>query len=111
MSAKTNFDEAPVRLVDDTLKIHELVDTPNFDMVGATLNGDHPTLVNDVSDRAYYILDGSGIVCAGNECFPVEAGDAVQIAKGTAHSIKGTLRYLIITSPPFDPANERVIEG
>ena len=111
MTLKTNAHTAKMRKVDEDLTIHELLadDTMSFDLVLATLTGGHPRVVNRVSDRAYYILSGTGNVFVGGESLAVEPGDTIRIRKGTPHSISGHLSYLIVTSPPFSPENEQVL--
>lgn len=103
---------AESRDVDEALTITDLFDGAefNFDFVVADLDGDHPTVINHESDRAYFVLEGEGQVQVGEETYDVESEDLVTIKAGEKHSIRGDLRYLIITSPPFDPDNEEVIE-
>jgi mannose-6-phosphate isomerase-like protein (cupin superfamily) len=110
MSVKTNSVNAKTRIVDESLSITELIADPSFsfDLVIGSLNGDHPTVVNRVSDRAYYFLDGAGVVSVGTQKFDVVTGDTIKISRGTPHSLRGSMQYLIITSPPFYPANEEV---
>lgn len=105
---KRSIDEAAVTEVDDALTIHELFAGEDFafSCVAADLDGDHPPVVNHESDRAYYVLSGTGTVTAGDEEHDVGQGDLVTIPAGTPHGVEGDLRYLVITAPPFDPANE-----
>lgn len=102
---------ATIRRIDDSLSIADILSDPTFafDVVKATLDGDHPVVVNRVSDRIYYILNGNGHVLVGNEVHQVSDEDIVKIRKGTPHTIRGKLAYLIITSPPFDPSNEEIV--
>jgi mannose-6-phosphate isomerase-like protein (cupin superfamily) len=105
--------EAESRDVDEALTITDLFEGAefNFDFVVAELEGDHPTVINYESDRAYFVLEGEGEVQVGEEMHDVKSEDLVTIEAGEKHSIRGNLRYLVITSPPFDPDNEEVIEG
>ncbi len=105
---KRTLAKAKARKVDKVLTIYDLFDGKgfNFDFVIAELTGDHPAHVNRISDRAYYILSGSGLVTVANEQYEVARDDLIVIKAGTSHAIKGTLKFIIITAPRFDPAHE-----
>lgn len=109
---KISVKQLPKREIDKNLVIYDLLSKPelNFDFVIAELSGDHPALINKVSDRVYFILSGKGSVRVGDTMYSVDRQDLVFIPKGTIHSIHGKLKYIIITSPPFDPNNEEIIE-
>ena len=77
----------------------------------AELNGNHPIVINQKSDRVYFILSGSGKVLVNDEIHDVVSNDLIFIPKNTKHSIRGKLEYIIITSPPFNPNNEAILEG
>lgn len=106
-------DSVTPRRVDDALVITPLFDGRefSFDVAKATLSGDHPTVVNRISDRVYYILDGTPAVYVNDEEYSAKPGDVIVIKAGSPHSIKGSAKYLVITAPPFDPANEDTIGG
>ena len=57
------------------------------------------------SEQVYVIVQGRGIMSAGDETQQVEAGTLVFIPPGTAHAIRnvgeGPLVYVSATSPPF----------
>ena len=93
---------SPERRVDASMVIKDLFAEPTapFDLVIADVDGDHGQHVNKLSDRAYFILEGSGIVIAGEGKYDVAALDVVYIPKGTTHGISGKLRVAIITAPP-----------
>jgi mannose-6-phosphate isomerase-like protein (cupin superfamily) len=104
---KYSFADSPERRVDASMVIKDLFteqDAP-FDLVIADVDGDHGTHVNKLSDRVYFVLEGSGIVIAGDNKFEVVPLDVVSIPKGTAHSISGKLRVVIITAPPHVSGN------
>jgi len=97
------------REVDPALTIYPLFAETNFafDVALGDLNGDHPPVINQVSDRAYYFLEGSARVMVGESTFDVAKGDLVTVPAGTPHAVAGATKYLVITSPPFDPRNEK----
>lgn len=110
---KFDLKSCVVRKVDQALTIYDLFDGDgfNFDFVIADLDGDHSSHINYVSDRIYFILSGSGQVTVESQKYDVVKDDLIVIRKNTPHSIKGTLRFLIVTAPPFDPANEKSLLG
>lgn len=105
---KFSLTKAPVRQVGSELVLHDVFtdSKASMDFVIAELNGNHPMITNYVSDRIYFILEGKGEVYSDGHWDCVTEGDCVYIKKNTVHSIKGKIKYAIITSPPFDPKNE-----
>lgn len=105
---KYSLKEASARHIGSELTIYDIFtdSKANMDFVIAELDGDHPMIINHVSDRIYYIICGIGEVYSDNQWDAVSEGDCVYIKKNTAHSIRGNLKYAIITSPPFNSKNE-----
>lgn len=101
-----------MRKIDDSLSIVDLFSKKevNFDLVIAQINGNHPKIKNFVSQRVYFILEGSATVKVEKNEFVVNKNDLVFIEKGQTHTIKGNAKYLIITTPPFEPQNEHIVE-
>jgi mannose-6-phosphate isomerase-like protein (cupin superfamily) len=99
------------RRVDKALLITPMFDGQNFafDVAKANLDGVHAPVINRVSDRAYFFLAGSARVKVDDEEFDVRPGDLVVIHAGQVHALTGTVEYLIVTAPPFDPENETVV--
>lgn len=108
---KISEKDAPLRKVDEALTIVSLFNGENFkfDCVIGKLNGHHPKVINTVSDRAYYILEGEGQINVDSVVYDVAAGDLIVIKQNQVHGVDGNLKYLIITAPPFNPANEHVL--
>lgn len=106
---KSSLSQAPNRIFDN-LKICDLFKGEgfSFDFVIAELDGNHAAVRNHVSDKAYFILEGTGTAQIGIEKLEVNKDDFVKIPKGEFHSINGKLRYIIMCSPPFDPMNEEI---
>lgn len=106
---KFSLKDAKVRHIGSELTIYDVFadSNANMDFVIAELDGSHPMIINQISDRIYYIISGNGEVFSDNEWNPVVENDCVYIKKNTVHSIRGKLKYVIITSPPFDARNER----
>lgn len=98
--------------VDDATTIESLFDGKDFafDVVIGRLNGNHPKLINHVSDRAYFILSGELDIQVGEDIHHAVTHDLILVPRNTPHGVEGKGEYLIITSPPFDPQNEEVLE-
>ncbi|MFE9643617.1 cupin domain-containing protein [Streptomyces sp. NPDC006365] len=77
-----------------------------FSLSVATLRGVHPPTVSRLSERAYYIVEGSLMFTVATEKFKVGAGDAVLVPKGATHAMEGTAQYVVVNAPPFDAAAE-----
>lgn len=58
----------------------------------------------------YYVLEGSGHLELDEDRVALSPGVAVLIRPGTRHRAVGKLRVLVISTPPFDPADEH-LEG
>jgi len=113
LDMKYTLQNSQVRKIDDALKITDLfsIEDTSFDFVIAELDGEHPTTVNTASDRAYFILDGDGVVTVNNTPMKVIVNNLVYIKKGHPHSIIGKVKYAIITAPPFRKENESLFSG
>lgn len=106
---KISRDEALTRRVDDAVEIVSMFNGKDFpfDLVISKIDGSHPPVVNLVSDRAYFILSGEHQVRVGDTVAEGRPHDLFLIPKGTPHGVTGRGELLIVTSPAFDPANER----
>lgn len=107
---KKSLLESNSRQVDPYLTITDLFSDPaaRFDVVIGSLDGPHGKYINNTSDKAYFILEGQGTVYIDSLSAPVEKYDFIYIPPNTQHGIKGNLKFIIITSPPFNPNNERI---
>ncbi|HVR76634.1 MAG TPA: cupin domain-containing protein, partial [Planctomycetota bacterium] len=56
----------------------------------------------------YYVLEGSGHLELDEARVPLSPGVAVLIRPGTRHRAVGKLKVLVISTPPFDPADEHL---
>ena len=102
---------AKERKVDDSLQIIDLFtkEEGNFDLVIASIDGNHPFTLNRISQRAYFILEGHALVDVDGKEYDMKKNDFVFIDKGQPHSIRGKAKYLIITSPPYHSLNEEAL--
>jgi mannose-6-phosphate isomerase-like protein (cupin superfamily) len=73
--------------------------------------GHHKKMVCEVSDRAYYIIDGHGEFTVGNDPpGKVTGGDYVFIPRGVPYVFDGTMTYLVMNGPAFVPGSDQVLE-
>jgi mannose-6-phosphate isomerase-like protein (cupin superfamily) len=73
--------------------------------------GHHDRVVNQISDRAYYVIDGEGRFQVGDAA-PVEAvgaGDFVYIPRGVPYEFEATMRYVVVNGPAYRTASDRVL--
>jgi mannose-6-phosphate isomerase-like protein (cupin superfamily) len=98
---------APITFGDTTIKdlITSGIGAP-MSVAHVKVDGVHPPSVSSLSDRAFVILHGSARIRLDNKEFDVESGDAVYIPKGTIHAITGSIEYMVVNVPPFDPTFE-----
>jgi mannose-6-phosphate isomerase-like protein (cupin superfamily) len=77
--------------------------------VGAT----SPAAWHDHTEEAYFIIEGHGVMRLGDETFPVTAGDVVSIRPSVIHNIENSgpapLRMVVVTTPPYDEADDREV--
>jgi len=106
------YENAVVRRAEG-IEIRNLItkDTPaHFSLALVELNGYHPKVMNVVSDRAYYVLEGQAEVGVGESEYVVEPGDVVFIPSSTVHWLRGHMKYIVVNAPPFDPKNDRMVD-
>ena len=111
------FTEGDSYFVDDNTEITDLFDASdesNFDSVICEVDGYHPAdtsrkrIVNEESQRGYYILEGNGTIFVGDEKIQVEEGEFVNVPVSAPHALEGSFKAMIITSPPYNPDDERI---
>lgn len=73
--------------------------------------GHHDRVVNQISDRAYYIIDGSGRFQVGDDSRveDVSAGDFVYIAAGVPYEFEGDMTYIVANGPAFQANSDKVL--
>jgi mannose-6-phosphate isomerase-like protein (cupin superfamily) len=73
--------------------------------------GHHKKMVCDISDRAYYIIDGEGEFQVGDEePGKVHAGDMVFIPKAVPYVFDGHMTYLVMNGPAFLSGSDQELE-
>lgn len=106
---KKSFTESPVKHINECLDIVELFEGPSqkLGIALALLKGSHGKIINDISEKVYLVLEGSGRVFVDDEVVDVTPMDLVFIPPNTEHGVKGDVKFLCIMSPPFDPEHDR----
>jgi mannose-6-phosphate isomerase-like protein (cupin superfamily) len=85
--------------------------TPAVSVTWVDIHGHHDRIVNQDSDRVYYILEGAGRFQVGDNApvQPVTAGDFILIPRATPYEFVGDMRYLVINGPAFRPGSDEVL--
>jgi mannose-6-phosphate isomerase-like protein (cupin superfamily) len=72
-----------------------------------------PDHYHKISDELYYIHKGQGRMRINDTYTVVNAGDVVTIPRSSVHGLVNSgqddMIIFIITSPPFDPKNDRFL--
>jgi mannose-6-phosphate isomerase-like protein (cupin superfamily) len=65
------------------------------------------------TEEAYFIIEGEGVMRLDHKAFSVAAGDVVSIKPGVIHNIQNSgpspLRIVVVTTPPYDEADDREV--
>lgn len=82
----------------------------NLSVTWVRIWGHHDRVVNDASDRAYYIITGSGRFQVGESAVEaVGEGDVVFIAAGTPYEFDGEMTYVVVNGPAYATDSDRVL--
>ncbi len=83
----------------------------SLSMTWVRIWGHHDRVVNETSERAYYILSGTGRFLIGDadEPEPVTDGDVVFIAAGTPYEFDGEMTYVVVNGPAYATDSDRVL--
>lgn len=85
--------------------------TEHLSVTWVKIDGHHKKMVCDLSDRAYYIIEGDGWFQVGEEePFDVAATDSVFIPRGVPYVFEGTMTYLVMNGPAFVPGSDQELE-
>jgi quercetin dioxygenase-like cupin family protein len=85
--------------------------TPNISVTWVRIWGHHDRVVNETSDRVYYVIEGEGRFQVGDGA-PVEkvaAGDFVFIPHQVPYEFEGNMRYIVMNGPAFRPDSDTVL--
>ncbi|UCD04560.1 MAG: hypothetical protein JSW73_02925 [Candidatus Woesearchaeota archaeon] len=94
----------------DPMTIFPYKINPEFSAALIKLDGIHGPVMCKGEDRIYFILEGEGKFIIGNAEVNVEKEDLVFIPMKTPYDIMGTMKYLLICSPEFDPKDDVWLE-
>lgn len=83
------------------------IQNPNCNFVYESVNEGHfEEFYSDVSTYIWFIIEGKGTYVIDDEHIPAEALDAIVVPPKHRIHYFGTMKMLLITSPPFDAKNE-----
>ena len=73
--------------------------------------GHHDRVVNQISDRVYYVIEGQVRFQVGADA-PVEtvrSGEFVFIPRGVPYEFEGEMRYIVMNGPAYRTASDEVL--
>jgi mannose-6-phosphate isomerase-like protein (cupin superfamily) len=85
--------------------------THEISVTWVRLWGHHDRVVNELSDRVYYIIDGTARFQVGDGV-PVEsvsAGDFVFIPRNVPYEFEGNMRYIVMNGPAYRTDSDIVL--
>jgi mannose-6-phosphate isomerase-like protein (cupin superfamily) len=85
--------------------------TPDISVTWVRLWGNHERVVNEISDRVYYIIEGAARFQVGDGT-PVEtvaAGDFVFIPRNVPYEFEGDMRYIVMNGPAYRTDSDKVL--
>ncbi len=74
------------------------------------VEGTHGKIMSKVSDRIYYVIEGSGKFYNDKEEIEVKAGDVVIVDKNTPYDYKGKMKLFLVHLPAWDESQEVILE-
>jgi mannose-6-phosphate isomerase-like protein (cupin superfamily) len=85
--------------------------TPQISVTWARLWGHHDRVVNEISDRVYFIIEGEARFQVGDDApiETVEAGDFVFIPQSVPYEFDGMMRYIVMNGPAYRTASDKVL--
>ena len=66
------------------------------------VDGSHGVRKSTLSDRAYYVLEGTGTFLVDEEKTPVVAGDVIIVPKNTWYDFVGEMKLFLVHAPAYD---------
>jgi mannose-6-phosphate isomerase-like protein (cupin superfamily) len=77
----------------------------------ARIWGHHDRVVNQISDRVYYIIEGEARfqVGEGGAVESVAAGDFVFIPRAEPYEFEGNMLYIVMNGPAFRTGSDQVL--
>ena len=85
--------------------------TSDLSVTWVRLWGHHDRVVNHISDRAYYVIEGSARFQVGDNA-PVEdvaAGDFVFIPRDVPYEFEGEMLYIVMNGPAYRADSDEVL--
>ena len=74
------------------------------------INGTHGKIKNSLSDRIYYILDGTGKFVIDGKIISVEKTDVIIVPKNTPYDYMGKMKLFLVDCPAYDEKTEVKLE-
>ncbi|HLA07924.1 MAG TPA: hypothetical protein VJ022_10800 [Anaerolineales bacterium] len=74
------------------------------------VDGRHGKGKTTVSDRVFYILEGTGEFVVGDDVIPVQGTDIIVVPKNTSFDYQGKMTLLLVHVPAYDQEHEVNLE-
>lgn len=94
----------------EELKSSILLNDDDCSMVQSKFSGSYPYLMNKVSTRYFYLIEGESLFDIAGEIKQVHAGDIVMVPPNTKYKFEGNFEAVIIDTPKFDELQEIVFD-
>ncbi|MBP6858851.1 MAG: hypothetical protein KBC33_03425 [Candidatus Pacebacteria bacterium] len=71
----------------------------------------HGRVFNDISDRVYLVLDGSGWFDVAGDKFSVEKDDVIIVPRQTEYDYGGNMELFLVHAPAYDRSTDHDLEN
>ena len=98
----------------DGLKVYSYSEKTDFERASAgvfEVTTHHGKVKSLVSDRIYYVLEGSGQFIINNESFDVSQSDVIIVPRNTEYDYMGKMKLFLVHTPAFDYTQEIDLDG
>jgi mannose-6-phosphate isomerase-like protein (cupin superfamily) len=85
--------------------------TDQISVTWVRLWGHHDRVVNPISDRVYYVIEGEAVFQVGDGApfETVRAGDFVFIPRSVPYEFEGEMRYIVVNGPAYRTDSDQVL--
>ena len=74
------------------------------------VDGNHGKIMSKVSDRVYYVIEGSGEFINNKDNMKVKKGDVIIVDKNTPYDYRGKMKLFLVHIPAWDESQEVIFE-
>lgn len=77
-----------------------------YSVVQTHLNGKHPVMLNKLSNRTYFLIDGHATFLIDGKTVELKKNEMLVIEKNTKYSFEGEFDAILIDCPKFNPQDD-----